>query len=127
MSITCGIPTPIPENASVLERLDYETRMQGYILHRIQSARNIMEALAVELSKHSLEASRVARNMVLYGFRDINMGYLAASRFVIKELSNKITPEMLITKTEISEFDRIFNTFNGAETVDNSEKDNDRP
>lgn len=112
MSLTCNYPKELKLGANPIEELAHAHSMRIYVLCRIQSAQKVMEDLAVELSKHSTNAGYEGRNVV-YKFREIEMAYLNSARAKMREISSRVTPDMLKRTgdfpKELSEFDKIFN------------------
>lgn len=99
MNHNCPTPAPLPENPSEYDKLQALHERQRYVLCRIQSAQRVMEALATEVSKESVQAGMIARSIVKH-FRDVEMAFLGDHREIVKKQSIKVTLQDVLGDTQ---------------------------
>jgi len=94
----CPIPRVLPDNATEFQKLRLMHERQTYILCKIQSAQKVMEALATEIAKDSVEAGRLTRDSVRK-FKDIEVAYILDSRHAIRVQGEKISLQDILKET----------------------------
>jgi len=94
----CPVPRALSANPTEFQKLKAMQERNTYILCKIQSAQRVVEALATEISKDSVEAGIKARATAKM-FKDIEVAFLLDSRHAIAVQGNKVSFEDILKES----------------------------